>query len=96
MRITLLFLLPILFTGCTSKGFDPVGFAKIMFPPPSYPMGDAEWEEYRKTSKEMRVNTELMRLTGRLHDVKLKSSKDDSYDKLIIQLQAMERMKKAN
>ncbi len=47
------------------------------------------WERHRRIQREMNISTELMQRTGRLHDVKLKSSKDDSYDHLLIQLRAM-------
>jgi hypothetical protein len=51
------------------------------------------WEEYQRIQKEMNISTELMQRTGQLHDVKLKSSKDDSYDQLLIQLRAMQHNK---
>lgn len=51
------------------------------------------WEEHRRIQKEMNISTELIQRTGHLHDVKLKSSKDDSYDHLLIQLRAMQHKK---
>jgi len=53
------------------------------------------WEEHRRLQKEMNINTELIQRTGQLHDVKLKSSKDDSYDQLLLQLRAMD-LKRGN
>ena len=53
------------------------------------------WEEHQRIQKEMNISTELIQRTGHLHDVKLKNSKDDSYDQLLIQLRAMD-FKKGN
>ena len=51
------------------------------------------WEKHRRIQKEMNISTELMQRTGQLHDVKLKNSKDDSYDHLLFQLRAMQHSK---
>lgn len=53
------------------------------------------WERHKRIQKEMIISTELMQRTGQLHDVKLKSSQDDSYDHLLIQLRAID-FKKGN
>ena len=53
------------------------------------------WEEHRRIQKEMNISTELIQRTGQLHDVNLKSSKDDSYDHLLLQLRAMD-LKRGN
>ena len=51
------------------------------------------WEEHRRIQKEINTSTELIQRTGQLHQVKLKSSKDDSYDHLLLQLRAMDLKK---
>ena len=51
------------------------------------------WERHKRIQKEMIISTEMMQRTGQLHDVKLKSSQDDTYDHLLIQLRAMQHNK---